>query len=426
MLYAAAFAVRLAYAWVAAGPHATPFSDAAEYDQVAWNLARGAGFAFGLNGVHPTAFVPPLLPWIVSLLYRAAGHHYFAALVLQCAIGALVPLLVQSLGASMFGGPAGRLGGWLAALDPLMVFFSAYLLTETVFCVTLTAALIASVEWVKTPRPARALGVGLAWGVASLTRPTALMLPLVVVAWAMVPLGLTLGRRDRARQVTAVGLGVLLVVGPWTLRNAAVFHAFIPVTTGAGCALLDSNNPVVWADAARRGGAIGTDEIEPWASEFRGRPEPATDALARRHATEFLLAHVRDWPAMAAAKLTRFWRLRAEAQGTGSWQREGSPLTAVMRWLDPLLIWSVLTLPFALWGLIRSLRGPRRAFQSLPALVILYFMLGSVVFWGALRLRVPIAPLLALLSAIGFEDARLRVRRRSSGFRVIEGRRKAS
>ena len=82
MLYAAAFAVRLAYAWVAAGPHATPFSDAAEYDQVAWNLARGAGFAFGLNGVHPTAFVPPLLPWIVSLLYRAAGHHYFAALVI--------------------------------------------------------------------------------------------------------------------------------------------------------------------------------------------------------------------------------------------------------------------------------------------------------------------------------------------------------
>src|SRR6267378_5416473 len=154
LLFAVAFAVRALYVLVAAGPHATPSSDPAEYDEIAWNLARGAGFSFGGPGAAiPTAFVPPLLPWVVSLLYRVVGHQFFAALLLQCAIGALVPLLIEALGSAMFSGPAGRLAGWLAALHPLLVFFSGYLLTETLFTATLLAALLLSVEWVKTPRP---------------------------------------------------------------------------------------------------------------------------------------------------------------------------------------------------------------------------------------------------------------------------------
>src|SRR5207247_2171823 len=97
-----------------------------------------------------------------------------------------------------------------------------------------------------------------------------------------------------------------------------------------------------------------------------------------------------------------------------------------LRGFDPLVLWSLLTLPFALWGLVRSLQGPRRWFQALPTLVILYFSMGAVLFWGALRMRVPVEPLIALLSAVGFEDARRRWRARGSGLRVIEGRRKAS
>src|SRR5438067_12051283 len=94
ILFAVAFAVRALYTLAAAGSGATPSSDAAEYDQVAWNLARGAGFSFGAGAaVYPTAFVPPLVPWVTSLLYHAIGHRFFVALLLQCAIGALVPLL---------------------------------------------------------------------------------------------------------------------------------------------------------------------------------------------------------------------------------------------------------------------------------------------------------------------------------------------
>jgi 4-amino-4-deoxy-L-arabinose transferase-like glycosyltransferase len=424
MLFGVALALRVVYALLAAGPGATPSSDALEYDQVAWNLARGAGFSLGGGAmVHPTAFVPPVVPWLTSLLYRAVGHRYFAALLLQCVVGALVPLFTEALGAAMFGGTVGRLAGWLAACDPLLVFFSGYLLTETTFTATLAAALIASVEWVKTPRPGRALGVGGLWGLASLTRPPALLLPWLIVGWAMVPLGLTIQPRDRIRQLAVLALGFTLVVGPWTLRNAAVLHAFVPVTTGAGRALLDSNHAEIWNDAERRGGAGSAIELEPYATELRGHTEVEVDAIARRRALDFLRTHVREWPAIAIAKLARFWRLTAEGGGTGSWQRAASPLSQLLRRVDPLLLWSLLVLPFAMAGVIASSRGARRHFQALPILVILYFSCGAVIFWGALRMRVPIEPLIALLAAVGFEDARRRLRARRSGLRVIQGRR---
>ena len=419
-----ALAIRVLYAWLATGPGATPTSDGAEYDVVAWNLARGAGFSFdGARAPYPTAFVPPVVPWLVSLLYRAVGHHYFAAILLQCAIGALVPVLLAGFGGSIFGGTVGFVAAGLAAVHPLLVFFSGYLLTETTFTALLLVALSASAAWVKTPRPARALGVGLTWGFASLARPTALLLPVVVAAWAWVPLGLTVPARERLKHLALLLLGLLVVVGPWTLRNALVLHAFVPVTTGGGRALLDSNNAVLWNDPVRRGGAISTTHVEPYASETGGRGEPEADVIARRRAVEFLAAHVSEWPAMAAAKLARFWRIRAEGGGTGAWQSEGSPLARVLAILDPLLVWSVLTWPLAAWGLFRTLRGPRRFYQGLGFLVVLYFTALATLFWGALRMRVPVEPMLVLFAAVGFEDARRRVRMRARALKVIAGRR---
>ena len=138
---------------------------------------------------------------------------------------------------------------------------------------------------------------------------------------------------------------------------------------------------------------------------------------------KFLNAHAGEWPAMALTKVLRFWRITAEGGGTGHWQRDDSPLVAMIRRVDPLLAWSLLVLPFAAFGLARSLAGGRRWFLSLPLLVILYFTALASVFWGALRMRVPIEPLVVLYAAAGAEETRRRWMSRARGLRVIEGRR---
>src|SRR5256885_10040963 len=165
-MFRAGLAVRAIYVAVVHRLSAQPSSDSIAYDQLGWNLARGMGFQLnGATALYPTAKAP-LLPWLVSLLYRATGHVYFYALLLQCVIGAFVPVLLRTLGRSMFGLPVGRIAGWLAVANPLLVFFSGYLLTEGLFCVVMLLALLASVEWLKAPRPGRAFGVGGLWGLA--------------------------------------------------------------------------------------------------------------------------------------------------------------------------------------------------------------------------------------------------------------------
>lgn len=423
----AALALRVAYAWVATGPGAQPFSDPADYDHVAWNLAQGVGFKLsGESGPYPTAFVPPLLPWITSLLYGATRHHdYFSAVLLTCAIGALLPLAVSALGSAVFGIGVGRVAGWLIVVHPLMVFFCGYLLTETLFTLLFVLSLVASMEWVKTPRRGRALGAGLLWGLTALARPTALPMPLLIGLWAWIPLGLALAAGERLRQLAMLVLGLALVVAPWTIRNAVALHAFVPVTTGAGGALLVGNNPEVWSDPARRGGGTSPLWERLTRTEFRGLSETEVDVRARARAIAFLREHVREWPAMAAAKLARFWRLSTEGGDTGSWQRSGSPLRDAMRRVDPLLAWSLVVMPFALWGAVVSLRGARRWFQSLLLGCIVYFSAIGVVFFGSLRMRAPAEPLVVLLAAAGFEDLRRRLRTRRRGLRVIEGGRAA-
>jgi len=421
-MFAAGVALRVAYAWAAIGPHARAFSDPAEYDTVAWNLARGAGFSLeGAAGPYPTAFVPPVLPWLASLLYRVVGHDYFAAVLMCCVIGALVPLLLAAFTTRMFGSSAGRLAGWLAVAHPLLVFFSGYLLTESPFGAALLLALLLSAEWLKTPRAGRAFGTGLAWGLASLTRPTALLVPALVAAWAWVPLGLTVPGRERLRQVALLMLGVALTVGPWTLRNALVLRSFVPVTTGAGGALLASNNPEVWSDPARRGGATSGYWDGLMRTEYHGLSEPEVDVRARARAVAFLRGHAAEWPAMASAKLARFWRLSAEGGTTGAWQRAGSPLARLLRVVDPLFLWSVVALPLALWGAALALRGPRRWFQSLGLWVILYFTWIGVVFFGSLRMRVPVEPLVVAFTAAGLDDLGKRLRARRGGLRLVRG-----
>ena len=413
LLFAVALTLRVVYAFFATGPGAVPSSDPAEYDQVSWNLIRGLGFSLGEGAnAHPTAFVPPVVPWLTSLVYAVFGRDYFAAVLLQCVIGAIVPLLVSRLGSLLFGGGIGWIAGWLAAVHPLLVFFSGYLLTETAFCATLLLALIATTEWVRQPERGRAIAAGLAWGLASLTRPTALLMPFVMAAWAWVPLGLSVGARVRVRQFVLVAIGVIVLVLPWTLRNAAVLGAPIPVTTGSGRALLDSNNPMAWDDPERRGGAHIDLQAEPYRTMLSGGTEVERDARARAYAWNFIFSRPGDWPGVAWAKFTRFWRFQAEGGGTGGWQRSGSPLGRLLSVVDPFLVWSLVVMPLAAWGAAVALTGPRRWFQSMPLWVITYFTLLALVFWGSLRMRVPVEPLVVLLAAVGFDALRRAWRRR--------------
>ncbi len=413
LLFAVALVLRSGYAWMLSGPGTVPYSDPAHYDTIAWNLASGAGYSLGTEGhTRPTAYRPPLLPFLTSLVYRTFGHRYELAVQAQCLIAALVPLLVVLLGTALFDARVGWLAGWLAAVNPLIVFFTGYLLTESLFIALMLLALWLGTRWVRRPSVWVAFATGVVWGLTSLARPLALLLPVVVSLWAWRPLGRAVGGGARLAQIALLGLGLVSSVGPWTLRNALVFHALVPISTNGGRVLLDGYNPRSWDEPALRGSGWLDVKAQPYDSLIR-MPEIQGDRLARAEAMRFARAHASRLPEMALAKLARFWRMTAEGGGTGTWQNRGSLLARLAAHVDPVLLWSLIIFPLGLWGVITVLAGPDRLFHSLPLWMMLYFSLLAMAIWGGLRFRAPIEPLIVLMAAVGFMNLRRRLKQAS-------------
>jgi hypothetical protein len=233
ILFAFALVLRLAAAWILAGPGAMPTAGAVPYDQAAWSLANDHGLAIGEGAARePTALLPPLMPWLAHFAYRLFGREYFAALLLQAVLGALVPLLAARLGAPLFGGVVGFVAGIVIAADPVLLAADGVLQAEVALSAAILWAMIVSVEWVRGPTGRRAFWCGIAWGVAALAHPAALVLPFVTMAWAWVPLGLMLDAHTVRRHNIYVLAGLAAVIGPWMLRNAIVLGVIAPVTSG--------------------------------------------------------------------------------------------------------------------------------------------------------------------------------------------------
>jgi hypothetical protein len=405
-LFSASFAVRVASAlfvmrgetWASAFP---------AWRAVAIELARGAGFVtHGAAGMMPTAAVPPLAPWLVSSAFRASLPQPLALAIVVALLGALAPLVISALGMAVFGGGVGRWAGWICALDPFLVWGPPPV--EAVAAVVLAITLLATAAWIKTPRPGRAFGVGVLWGAGALAHPALLLLACVVTAWAWVPLGLTVTPRDRIRQMLLVFLGLTAVLLPWTLRNARVVHGFVPVNTGNGVALLAGSSHRAWSDRALRGAP------EPVAELIAEHPELATgEVAADRYAFDLAAAHLRDHASEAAPVIVT----RVLGFATGPLAPLELPLTL------PLAVGAWLMLPFALWGAFRATTGPRRLFQSLAVLVVLYFFARALIYGAGASARVPVEPVIALLAAVGADDVRRRLRARAHGLTVIPGRR---
>src|SRR5207247_8125740 len=98
-------------------------------------------------------------------------------------------------------------------------------MSETLFATLVALVLLCAYRLHDQPTSRRALALGLAIGLAALTRSEALFLiPILALplAWRM--------RRDFVRIALVTCLGTALLVGPWVVRNAVVFHQVVIVS----------------------------------------------------------------------------------------------------------------------------------------------------------------------------------------------------
>ncbi|MGQ9627150.1 MAG: ArnT family glycosyltransferase [Anaerolineae bacterium] len=375
-----ALLVRLSVnAWVL-GFNYIPDPDTTVYENTAMNVMQGRGYV----APEGRSYTAPLYPLFLAGLYTIFGLQNYPALkAIESLIGALTCGWVYLIGRTLFGRSTGRLAGLLSTIYPFLIYYTGTALTENLFTFLLAAGMVCLAALVQGFRWQYVLGGGVLLGLATLTRPVALGLSVVVPIWA----GLVFSDSRRALLSAAgISLALILTVLPWSIRNYVIHHQVILIATEDGVTFWGSNNPIVADNPAKAGRWMLYTQL-PHAAELVGLPELELRRRTYELGWEFLRHNLDKIPRLEAYKLLRFWSLY--------------PNRSALEKALSLLSYGIL-FPFMLIGAIWSLR--RNWCGSLLLWGVIALFTGSaLIFYGSTRMRFPIEPYLLIFAAFALD-----------------------
>lgn len=233
-------------ALLVATPHPALFGDPADYQRWAVSLATGHGFPSTViaSPGTPSAFRAPAYPLLLAAVYDVVGVHPLAGRALGAILGALTAVLLAALGRALAGERVGLGAGVIAAVFPPLVALCGTLVSEALFLPIELALALVLVELARRPAAVRwSVLAGALCALAALTRAVALAW--VVVAILAVWRSVAPGRRQAA--LGGLLAAFVVVLAPWTVRNAEALHALVPVSTEGGFTLAGQYNSTVAA-----------------------------------------------------------------------------------------------------------------------------------------------------------------------------------
>jgi 4-amino-4-deoxy-L-arabinose transferase-like glycosyltransferase len=389
-----AFGLRLAWVLVygRVDPPIGSINDTTFYEFAAASLASGGGYS-GLN-FQPTAAWPPGFPFAVSLLYRVFGDHLRLALALNVVLATATVVLLYLVADRALGRKAARVAAAFFALLPGPLYMTGLFLSETMF-IFMLVGFLALVCFLPDRRWTAAL-LGVALGLAALTRGEGLLMPII-------PLAVWWGHHARRAWLERAALllvAMALTIAPWTIRNATVMHGFVPVGNNPSGTLWSGHNP----DA---NGWIVNPTKPP--DLVDGKPPDETERARqlRHEAVTWAIHNPLKELGLIPRKLIML--NQGSAGSIGGWIDAGSPDQRQLTTSSTLIFAGLADALgyFLFWVTLASLvvLGPRRLWRSAPVMqgVLAYLALCLVnygfVYYGQWRYRIPMEPLMVLVAA---------------------------
>ena len=234
-----------------------------DYQRVA-QLIRQGGIAGFLSSSSPLSDLntlghPPGYSILLALIFSVFGESHTAVQFVQIFCDAFAAVIIFLIAAELLPKSAAFIAGMLAAFSPQFAWNSVLLLPDSLAVLPVLLAVYGLTRAAKNPRLVTIIIAGALVGISCWLRANAMLLTFFLAAAVLLlykkqeiakgPTKFSLSlppERDRPKFVgqrwpyaLAVICGTLLIVLPLTVRNAIVFHRFIPLSLGAGQTLLE-------------------------------------------------------------------------------------------------------------------------------------------------------------------------------------------
>jgi len=199
--------------------------DAHSYLNLAKSLVAGEGFSRDGN---PSAYRTPMYPLFLSLFYFLHLPMPWALLIAQNLIASFSGVLLYKLGRMLFSERVGQLAGYIYVLEPYMLMTANLATTETFFNSIIILFAYFFVKFLQNGQVNKnVIYSGVCLGLAALTRPVALYLPIIPVIVSCVYLCIQQKKWKQFFKVSAVIIGVFLcILAPWSARQYWHFGRF--------------------------------------------------------------------------------------------------------------------------------------------------------------------------------------------------------
>lgn len=335
-----------------------------ETGNIADALARGKGFSDVFRTeTGPTAWLAPVYPLLVAAMFKIFGifteQAFFACVALNILFSSAACGPIFYAGKRVWGLGVAAGAAWLWALFPNAILMPFEWIWDTSLAALLAATLLwATLKLEESESVRDWCAYGLLWGLALMTNPALGALLPFLLGWVAYR-----GRGEgslRWKRAVLAGSVAILCCAPWTIRNYAVFHRWIPLRSNLPFELWLGNNDIF--DEHARNGRSSITRTE----EVRTYTQLGETAYMREKwklATSFMKAHPGLELRLTGKRFVEFW-MGTETPLKNFRETDSNLIRGILLGSFVTAIGAPLGI-FGLWGTQRKLtprtaRGERR------------------------------------------------------------------
>lgn len=370
------------------------FLDCRSYHE--WALKIVSGHWFRADAFYQD----PLYPYFLALVYKVFGQDPLAARIVQSIIGSCNGVLIYYAGREFFGQKAGIIAGFISAFYGVFLFFDGMINKPFLSVFFVNCSLLTFAFGLKHKQEKWFFFQGIFLGFLVLIRANILLLIPLFLTWAW----FTFSGNKKLLNCASMIAGIFLSVSPATLHNYLTTGDFILSTTQAGQNFYIGNHPDNNTGTYRPPKFLrATPEFEE--TDFKARAEFITgkkmspkevSSFWTRETINIILSDPQRFAKHLWFKIRLFLN-KYEVPDNHSYSFFQAYYSSILNWniLDFRIIG-----PLGLAGLVFSLFGKteNKSGKFLPLFFLVY--MGSIVpFYVFSRYRIPVVPVLILLSA---------------------------